>query len=242
MDDQTSLTVRRVARRGLTRGATLLSAAAVVGAMTTAGISAADPSPSAAPVASAAPSAVPGATPRVIELYETSLMQILDADGKPVSAIAVQPGETVEIVVGNQARFAHNLAIGPMAALEAGDLTGLPAVEPFTGGSRTITWTVPQDVSDVWFGCTVVGHLSLMQGRFVAVAETMPDVTGTLDADATAQLAASGLLTVERITAADASVPAGTVIAQAPAAGEPVDPTTVVQLTIAADPSASPAA
>lgn len=186
------------------------------------------------------PSADPG--PRQIDLALTSRLQVLDRAGHPVKALAVRPGETLEISVANQARFAHNLFIGGHDLLAADQTDGMPGVDDFAGGVRTFTWTVPVDVTDLWFGCTVVGHFSLMRGPIVAVVNTMPDVAGLPEADARALLDASGLLAVERTIAADPSSVAGTVIGQVPAPGSPVDPTTIVGLTVAGDPSASPAA
>jgi hypothetical protein len=167
---------------------------------------------------------------------------VLDRAGNPVAALAVRPGETLEISVANHARFAHNLFIGGHDLLAADQTDGLPGVDDFAGGVRTFTWIVPADVTDLWFGCTVVGHFSLMRGPIVAVVDTMPDLTGLPEADARALLDVSGLLMVERTVAADPDSPIGTVIAQVPAAASPVDPTTVVELTVAGDPSASPAA
>lgn len=224
------------ARRGAgSAAAALLVAALVAGAPATAQ----DVSPMPAPsTAAATPAASPG--PRHIDLALTSRLQILDRAGQPVTALAVRPGETLEISVGNQARFAHNLFIGDHDLLAADQTDGMPGVDDFAGGVHTFTWVVPADVTGLWFGCTVVGHFSLMQGPIVAVVETMPDLAGLPEPDARALLDASGLLAVERTTAADPTVAEGTVIAQVPAAGSPVDPTTVVQLTVSGDPSASP--
>jgi hypothetical protein len=215
------------ARRGATLAATALLITALTGG--TAAI-AQDPS---------APSASPA--PRHIDLALTSRLQVLDRAGKPVKALAVRPGETLEIAVGNQARFAHNLFIGAHDALAGDQTDGMPGVDDFAGGVQTFTWTVPADVTDLWFGCTVVGHFSLMQGPIVAVVDTMPDLAGLPEADALTLLDTSGLFAVERTTAPDPAAAPGTVLSQEPAAGSPVDPTTIVRLTVAADPSASPA-
>jgi hypothetical protein len=221
------------------RGAGSAAAALLVGALTVgAPAIAQDVSPMPTPSAVATTPAPPG--PRHIDLALTSRLQILDRAGQPVRALAVRPGETLEISVGNQARFAHNLFIGDHDLLAADQTDGMPGVDDFSGGVRTFTWVVPTDVHGLWFGCTVVGHFSLMQGPIVAVADTMPDLAGLTEADALALLDTSGLFSVERRTVADPTIPAGTVLAQQPAPGSPVDPTTVVELTVAADPTASP--
>ena len=197
-----------------------------------------DPAASAPPTSPpASPAAAPGS--RQIQLATTSMMQILDATGKPVKALVVRPGETLEIGVSNGARFAHNLVIGTHDALAADQVDGLPGVPAFAGGVRTFTWSVPASVDDLWFGCTVVGHFSVMQGRVVAIVEVMPDLAGLAEADATALLTASGLVEVERLEAADPTVPAGTLLAQEPAAGSPVDLTTVVRTTVSTGPASA---
>lgn len=185
----------------------------------------------------ASPAIAPG--PRQVQLTTTSMMQILDATGQPVTALVVQPGETLEISVSNWARFAHNLVIGTRDALASDQVAGLPGVPAFAGGVRTFTWSVPASVDDLWFGCTVVGHFSVMQGRVVAIVDAMPDVAGLPEADAVALLTASGLLHVERLEAADPTIPAGTLLAQEPAAGSPVDLTTVVRTTVSTGPASA---
>jgi hypothetical protein len=212
-------------------GAGLAGVTVVASAIAAAGgtVLAADPPAPSSPSASQGPGSA-----RHIDLVETSMMQILDGAGQPVPVLVVRPGETVEIGITNGARFPHNLVIGPHDALAAGEIADLPGVPAFTGSTRSFTWTVPASVDDLWFGCTVVGHFAVMQGRVVALAEVMPDLAGLPEADAIALLQASGLLAVERSESPDPAAEPGTVLAQQPAAGAPVDLDTVVQVTVAA--------
>ncbi len=220
-------------RRGMNGAGRLLLLMAVVGA----GISGTargsdDPEASIPP---ASPAASPG--PRQMHLSTTSRMEILDETGRPVATLTVRPGETLAISVGNQARFAHNLYIGSYDALAANQTAELPGVPAFTGGSRSFLWTVPTSVEDLWFGCTVVGHFSVMKGRVVAIAEVMPDLVGLAEPDAIAVLGTSGLLAVERLEASDPAITVGTVLAQEPPAGSVVDPATVVRYTVSSGPA-----
>jgi hypothetical protein len=218
---------RRAASLGIAMAITAASLAATAAAS-------GDPPASASPPPSVDPAARPPL--RRLQLATTSMMQILDPSGQPVAVLAVRPGETLEIAVTNGARFPHNLYIGPQDALAADRTADLPGVPAFTGGTRTFTWTVPASVEDLWFGCTVVGHFSVMNGRVVAIADVMPELVGLAEADAVTVLTDAGLLAVERLEAADPAVPAGTVIGQEPAAGSPVDPAAVVRYTVSIGP------
>ena len=102
---------------------------------------------------------------RVIPLEMTGALQILQ-DGQQIRDIPVTPGETVIFEIDNTAGFAHNIYIGEDSELmtPAGSTdTGIP---DWTAGPQTLEWVVPDDISNLKFGCTVPGHYTLMQGTF----------------------------------------------------------------------------
>ncbi len=241
----TALAICGVGGTGLAAGTTASPGPVASPAASPVRSPAASPGPVASPAASPvrSPEASPGARPgaRVVSLTMTMRLQILDEAGRPLSVLPVRPGETLEISVANVAPFAHNLYIGPRDALAAGQTAGLPGVPAFAGGSQTLTWTVPDQVEGLWFGCTVVGHFSLMHGVVIAVADQMPDLVGMAEADALDALQSAGLVHGERREVADPTVSAGTVVAQEPPPGAPVDLDTVVRYSISGEPSASAA-
>jgi azurin len=49
----------------------------------------------------------------------------------------------------------------------ANQVDGLPGLPDFIEGTQDFTWTVPDDVASLKYGCTVPGHYQLMQGVFV---------------------------------------------------------------------------
>jgi len=112
------------------------------------------------PVESAAPTA------RVIELEFNAALQILE-NGAQVTQIPVTVGETITFRVTNTAGYAHNLWIGPDAALMSNQTTGLPGLPDFNEGTQEFTWTVPADAATLNYGCTVPGHYTIMKGTFV---------------------------------------------------------------------------
>jgi mono/diheme cytochrome c family protein len=125
--------------------------------------------------ASAAPISSPGtaAHPRVIQLVETSSLTITDPDGKPVSAIPVQPGEVISFEITNKAGFDHNFWVGLGTALSGGDTTNAVGVPAFSSGTQTFTYNVPdQSTPGLQFGCTLPGHFSTMHGDVVLVGST----------------------------------------------------------------------
>ena len=122
------------------------------------------PLPSVAPMASPAASA-PATAARTIELDLTASLQIQE-DGAQVKDIAVTPGETITFKITNTAGFSHDFYIGSDSALLTAQVTDLPGVAEFSEGTQEFTWTVPDDVTGIRFGCTVPGHYQLMNGTF----------------------------------------------------------------------------
>jgi uncharacterized cupredoxin-like copper-binding protein len=102
---------------------------------------------------------------RVLEIEETAALQI-QLDGEQVHDIPVTVGETITFRVTNTAGFPHNFYIGPDQQLASNQVQGLPGVPEFSSGTQEFTWTVPADVTELKFGCTVPGHYTLMQGTF----------------------------------------------------------------------------
>jgi uncharacterized cupredoxin-like copper-binding protein len=121
--------------------------------------------------ATPAPIGSPGTadSPRVIKLDLTASITITDPDGNPVPSIAVKPGETVEFEVTNSAGFSHDFFIGTQQELStaSGNLADAPGIPEFESGTKTFTWTVPQDAGGLQFACTVPGHYGTMHGDFV---------------------------------------------------------------------------
>ena len=103
---------------------------------------------------------------RVIDLVATGALQFTDPAGTQVKDIVVTPGETVIFRIENTAGFDHDFYIGTDDQLitPAGTTdTGIPA---WQSGVQELTWTVPEDLAGLKFGCTVPGHYTLMQGTF----------------------------------------------------------------------------
>ncbi len=111
---------------------------------------------------------------RVIELEATAAL-LFTQDGEQLHDIPVTPGETVVFRINNTAGFAHNFYIGSDEELlvPAGQTdTGIPKWVR-NGDTRVaeLEWTVPDDIADLKFGCTVPGHYTLMQGTFTVIGE-----------------------------------------------------------------------
>lgn len=108
------------------------------------------------------------AAARIIELDANAALQFTDKAGTQVKEIAVTPGETITFKVTNTAGYLHNFYIGTDQQLmnaQNADMVGIP---DFAEGTQEVTWTVPEDITGLKFGCTVPGHYQIMQGIFVA--------------------------------------------------------------------------
>jgi len=104
---------------------------------------------------------------RVIEIEATGALQFTDGRGNLVEEIAVTPGETVLFRVHNSADFEHSFYIGSESELHVPAGTTDAGIEAWPTGVRELEWRVPDDVSNLMFGCTVPGHFELMHGVFV---------------------------------------------------------------------------
>ena len=124
------------------------------------------------------------AEPRVVELQADGALRFTDTSGQPLTDIAVTPGETISFEVENTAGFAHNFWIGTdeeLIVMNGSTDTGVP---DFTTGVEVVEWVVPDDVSNLKFGCTVPGHYTLMQGTF-SVGEAPAESTAPVEPVAT---------------------------------------------------------
>ena len=103
---------------------------------------------------------------RVIDMQADGALRFTDASGEQIQDIPVTPGETVVFRIDNTAGFDHNFYIGLDAELitpSGSTDTGIPT---WATGVQELEWTVPDDLTDLKFGCTVPGHYTLMQGTF----------------------------------------------------------------------------
>jgi len=121
------------------------------------------PAPSGSPAASGSPGASGSAAANVVELEETSSLQIVQ-NGQQVTSIPIVAGQTYTFRVTNSAGFDHNLYLGPADRLAAGDTTGLPGVPTFQSGTQEFTWTADATATGWQFGCLVPGHFTTMHG------------------------------------------------------------------------------
>ena len=101
--------------------------------------------------------------PRVIRLELTAGLQIVDVEGAPVEALAVQAGEIVRFELENSAGFTHNFYIGEVGELVADQTSDLPGVPAWSTGPRTLEWVVPPG-GRLQFACTIPGHYEPMHG------------------------------------------------------------------------------
>lgn len=131
------------------------------------------PGPSAVPTAGpTGPAGSPGAsveTARVITLDLTSNLQF-QQDGQRVTELEVREGETIRFELDNTSNFGHDFYIGPMDALAAGTIDGLPGVPQWESGVKELDYVVTADTASLMFGCTVPGHFQTMQGTFKLVS------------------------------------------------------------------------
>jgi hypothetical protein len=112
---------------------------------------------------------------RVIELEMTAALQFLQ-DGEQVRDIPVVPGETVLFRIRNRAGFDHSFYIGTDEELSVPNATTDIGIPVWSRGVRKLTWTVPDDITGLRFGCTVPGHYPFEQGTF-SEASALPDGT-----------------------------------------------------------------
>jgi uncharacterized cupredoxin-like copper-binding protein len=124
------------------------------------------PSASASPSTSGSPSASGSATANVIQLEETSSLQITQ-NGQPLSQLQLTVGQTYTFQINNTAGFTHDFYLGPPDKLSGNDTTGLPGVPVNENGVQEFTWTVTPDASTWQFACTVPGHYNNMHGSLV---------------------------------------------------------------------------
>jgi hypothetical protein len=110
------------------------------------------------------------AAARIIELDANAALQFTDKAGTLVSEIAVTPGETITFKVTNTAGYLHNFYIGTDQQLMSAANAEMIGIPDFAEGTQEVTWTVPDDITGLKFGCTVPGHYQIMQGVFVAAS------------------------------------------------------------------------
>jgi uncharacterized cupredoxin-like copper-binding protein len=108
--------------------------------------------------------------PRVVEIEAAGSLQFRDSAGNPLEAIGVTPGETVLFRVDNTAHFDHSFYIGTESELEQPAGMTDTGIGTWVAGIEELEWRVPDDVTGIFFGCTIPGHVTTMHGRFV-VAE-----------------------------------------------------------------------
>jgi len=113
---------------------------------------------------------------RVIKIEATAALQFTDGSGNLLQEIAVTPGETVVFRVHNSADFEHSFCIGSESELHVPAGTTDAGIEAWPTGVRELEWTVPNDVSNLLFGCTVPGQFPLMHGTFL-VAPSSEDTS-----------------------------------------------------------------
>ncbi len=123
-----------------------------------------------APVGSVDPDQMAGSLPatdgaRVIELEADPAIRFLQ-DGKQIREIGVTPGETVVFRIENTAGFPHNFYIGTDEELQVFGNTTDTGLPDWSTGVQELEWTVPDDISNLRFACTVAGHYFTMQGDF----------------------------------------------------------------------------
>jgi uncharacterized cupredoxin-like copper-binding protein len=121
----------------------------------------------------AAPPATASGEPRVIDLVAEAALRFTDPSGEQLREIPVTPGETVVFRVDNTAGFAHNFYIGTDAELSVPSATTDVGIPDWDSGVQEVEWVVPEDITDLKFGCTVPGHYTLMQGTF-SIDESAP--------------------------------------------------------------------
>ena len=110
--------------------------------------------------------------PRVIEVEATALEFV--QDGEQVTDIPVSPGETVIFRVNNTAGVKHNFYIGTDEELKVVSGTTDAGIEDWIRRPdrvQQVEWTVPDDISGLKFGCTILGHYDAMQGTFSLAGE-----------------------------------------------------------------------
>lgn len=116
---------------------------------------------------------VTGGEARVIQIEAKALEFV--QDGEPVTDIPVTPGETVIIEVNNTSGIKHDFYIGTDEELkvpEGTTDTGLTAwIRNGDTRIKQLEWTVPDDISGLKFGCTILGHYDAMQGTFSLVGD-----------------------------------------------------------------------
>ena len=114
-------------------------------------------------------------------------------DGEQILDIPVTPGESVLIRVDNDGGHTHNFYIGTASQLSTPpsqeDTTAFKEAEKEAGrvvdyanqaffpstdvgipnwqtGVQYVEWLVPDDITDLKFGCTISAHYRTMQGTF----------------------------------------------------------------------------
>ena len=70
--------------------------------------------------------------------------------------------------ITNTAGFSHDFYIGPPDKLSGNDVTGLQGIPAFDSGTQELTYTVPADVTNLEFACTLPGHYPSMHGSLTA--------------------------------------------------------------------------
>jgi hypothetical protein len=68
--------------------------------------------------------------------------------------------------VTNTAGFDHDFFIGPPDKLSGNNTEGLQGIGAFSSGTQELTFTIPSEVSNLEFACTLPGHYPSMHGTF----------------------------------------------------------------------------
>jgi hypothetical protein len=122
------------------------------------------PTPASPPSADPSAAASPVAGARVIEIQASGIRFI--QGGEDLRDILVAPGETVVFRIDNVSGFDHNFYIGTDEQLRENWAETEIGIGKWDYGVQELEWTVPEDITDLKFGCTVPGHYALMQGTF----------------------------------------------------------------------------
>jgi len=130
-------------------------------------IGGAAPAATPAPDPGVTPEPIAGGTtdePRVIIVNATAELRFVDPDGRQLTSIDLEAGETVQFDVTNTAGFDHNFYIGTAEELQVPGTTTPVGIPNWTEGQKTLVWTVPEDAggTPLQFACTVPGHYPTM--------------------------------------------------------------------------------
>ena len=111
-------------------------------------------------------------SPRVIVVMVTPDLRMTDSNNVDLKQIPVVSGENIMFVFSNLTGIDENFYIGTADQLQSNTVAGLPGIDSFSFGTKTLNWKVPADVGGLQYASTK--NYGPEHGDFVVATAASP--------------------------------------------------------------------